>query len=101
VKSFYTAPTATVEASPPNAPFHALVCPGAPAWSIVVVDCWPSARDEDAWEELPQVKQHYPEDLGGTIPQSVAAFGPWGATTGMTYREAFRIIRRMWPQWRD
>lgn len=102
MRSFYTAPTATVAASPPAAHFHALVCPGLPQWSIVVVDEWRDPASEDAWEDLPQVTQHFPENMGGLAPPVVInAFAPIGAVTGMTLRQVFRLIRASWPQWRD
>ena len=102
MRSFYTAPTATVSATPPAATFHALVCPGAPQWSVVVVESWVSNVAEDAWDDLPNVTEHHPENMGGTIPQVVVtAFAPWGVTLGMSYREAFGVIRRKWPIWRD
>lgn len=102
MRSFYTAPTATVQASPPATHWHALVCPGLPQWSVVVVDEWHDTASEDAWENLPQVTQHFPENMGGQAPAVViTAFAPWGATTGMTLRQVFRVIRDNWPQWRD
>src|SRR6266550_7559639 len=100
MNQFYTAPTATVSATPPQGCFHALVCPGAPQWSIVLVESWVSTTAEDAWEDLPQVQEHHPENMGGLIPPViVTAFAPWGVTTGMTFRDTFRIIRRRWPTW--
>lgn len=100
MRHFYTAPTATVQATPPQAAHHALVCPGLPQWSIVVVEDWPDPGSEDAWEALPQVSEHYPENLAGAAPAAViTAFAPWGATAGMTLRQVFRLIRSRWKAW--
>lgn len=102
MRSFYTAPTATVEATPPPVCHHAIVCPGLPQWTIVIVDEWPDTVTEQAWDDLANVTQHYPENLGGLAPTVViTAFAPWGALAGMTLRQVFRLIRAHWPQWRD
>ncbi len=99
-RHFYVAPTSTVAATPPQAAHHALTCPGLPAWSIVVVEDWPDVASEDAWENLPNVTEHYPENLGAQAPASViTAFAPWGAASGMTVREVFRLIRARWKPW--
>lgn len=98
MRAFYTAPTATVEATPPGGSFDAVVCPGTPAISLVIVHDWASNAAEDTWEDLPNVVQRYPEDWGAQAPAGViTAFAPWGATTGMTIREVLRLIRRHWP----
>lgn len=98
MRSFYTAPTATVSATPPRGEFDALVCPGAPAFSLVLVSHWADSKAEDDWDDLPQVNQHYPENWGGPAPaNAITAFAPWGATLGMTLREVLRIVRRNWP----
>src|SRR5690242_16068071 len=78
-RHFYTAQTATVAATPPNGTFHALVCPGLPAWSIVVVEHWHDHRSEDTWNALPDVSEHYPENMGLAAPQAaITAFAPAG-----------------------
>jgi len=74
------------------------VCPGAPAWCLVVVSHWADAKAEDDWDDLPQVTPHHPENWGGLAPAAaITAFGPWGATQGMTLREVLRIVRQHWP----
>jgi hypothetical protein len=94
-KRFYTGPTAIVEATPPGAPFQALATPGLPAWSLVMVEHWRSHEAEDAWLALPNVTEHYIENLSQPAPAAViAAFAPWGATAGMTLRQVLALIRQ-------
>lgn len=103
MKRFYTAPTATVAASPPNGTFHALVCPGAPAWSLVVVQHFHDHASEDAWEDLPNVNEHYIENWGQTVPPAVVtAFGvpPYNVVATDTIRQALQKVRRQWPMCR-
>lgn len=98
---FYTSPTATVAATPPNGVYHALVCPGLPAFSIVLVKHWLDHASEDAWNALPNVSEHYLENMGLAAPAAaITAFAPWGATAGMTLRQLFGVIRQGWPEWR-
>jgi len=100
-RHFYTAPTATVAATPPNGTHHALVCPGAPNFSIVMVLRFHDDASEDAWEALPGVNEHYLENMGLTAPAAaITAFAPWGATAGMTLRQLFGVVRTGWPAWR-
>lgn len=98
---FYTAPTATVTATPPTGYWSAAVCPGLPAWSLVVVHRWDGHAAQDAWEALPQVSEHYPENMGAPAPAVVVtALAPWGVQAGMTMRQAYQIIRQQFPVWR-
>jgi hypothetical protein len=98
MRQFFTAPTATVSASPPGGVWHATPCPGAPQWSLVIVDHWADHSAQDAWEALPQVTEHYPENWGQPVPVAmVAAFGPWGVAPGDTIRQALRKVRARWP----
>lgn len=100
-RHFYTAPTATVAATPPNGVWQALVCPDAPNFSIVLVRYFYDDASEDAWEALPQVNEHYPENMGAAAPAvAVNAFASWGAVQGMTLRQLFNLIRTNWPTWR-
>lgn len=102
MKQFYSLPTATLQANPPLAHYHALACPGAPSFSVVVVDSWRDDAAQDAWEDLPGVNEHYPENMGVLVPQAVVtAFGPWGVVGTDTLRQAFRKIRVKWPAWRS
>jgi hypothetical protein len=98
IKHFYTAPAATLDATPPAATWQATQCPGAPAWCLVVVEHWRDHAAQDAWEGLPNVTEHYIENLGQPAPAAaVQAFAPWGATSGLTLRQLFSLIRQHWP----
>lgn len=97
-RQVYRAPASTVATSPPDGVWHAIPCPGAPQWSLVVVAHFSSDEAEDAWEALPSVTEYYPENLGQLCPAAmVAAFAPWGVTATDTIREALRKIRQHWP----
>lgn len=102
-RHFYVIPTGTLAANPPrDASWHAMPCPGDPTLSMVVVAGWYNHTDQDAWEALPGVVEHLPEDMGGpAFGRYVAALAPWGARAGMTLRELHRTIRSQWPCWRD
>lgn len=98
MRQFYRAPTATLQATPPEAIWHGIPCPGAPAWSLIVVECWCSSGAEDAWEILPGVIEFYRENLSQLAPPAlVVAFAPWGVATGDTIRDALKKIRTSWP----
>lgn len=101
MKHFYVVPSGFLAATPPVGVWHAMPCPGAPQTSVVVVELWRESALQDAWEELPEVTELHPETLGGLAPPTaIAAFAPWGAVTGMTWRGLFGLIRRQWPAWR-
>ena len=101
MKLFYYVPTATLQSNIPAAVHHRMVCPGLPAWSVVLVELWSGHGAQDAWEALPGVTELYPENMGITAPAAVlAAFAPWGAIAGMTLRQVFNLIRAQWPIWR-
>lgn len=101
MRRFYHCPTATVDATPPTGLWMATVCPGLPAWSLVLVDHWASHEAQDTWEALPGVVEHYPENMGQPAPAAViAALGPWGVTAGMTLRQVYAQIRANWAVWR-
>ncbi len=98
MRQFYTVQTATLAATPPVARWHAAQCPGAPQWSLVVVEEWLTPTAEDDWELLATVTEHYPENWGGPVPpQMVTAFAPWGVVSTDTIRGAMRKIRARWP----
>lgn len=101
VNRYYTAPTATVAATPPTGQWASAVCPGLPQWSLVIVHQWDSHEAQDTWEALPQVSEHYPENMGAPAPAVVVtALAPWGVQTGMTMRQIYGIIRQQFPVWR-
>jgi len=98
MRQFYRAPTATLAATPPDAIWHAIPCPGAPMWSLVVVECWCSDQAEDAWEDRANVTEFYRENLSQPVPPAlVQAFATWGVVTGDTIRQALKKIRANWP----
>lgn len=97
MKTFYVAPTATVAASPPRGAWHAIVAPGAPAWSLVVVEYWNDDAADGDWEALPQVQALHIENWGNVVPAlAVTAFGPWGVAPTDTIRQAMQKIRQVW-----
>jgi hypothetical protein len=97
VKHFYTVPTALLDSDPPVTAYSAMSCPGAPQWSLVVVEQWRDHAEQDRWEDLPGVTEHYPEDWGAAAPAAaITAFAPWGATAGMTLRQVLAIVRERW-----
>jgi len=101
VRQFFTLPTALFVTNPPPGGYHAAQPPGAPNVTMVVVECWDSHAAQDAWEALPGVTEHYLENWWQVAPPGViAAVTPWGATTGMTLRQVFALIRQNWPAWR-
>ncbi len=101
MKRFYSVHTAVLNANPPSAHYAAMVCPGDPTWSLVVVHQWESYDAQDAWEALPSVAEHYLESLGQLAsPAVVAALGPLGVTSTMTMRQVFTVVRRSWSAWR-
>ena len=101
LKRFYSVQTDVLAANPPSARYLATVCPGNLAFSLVVVEHWDTHEAQDAWEDLPSVNEHYPENMGVTAPAGViAAIAPWGAQPGMTLRQVFRCIRQNWAVWR-
>lgn len=101
MKHFYVLPTATLAANPPDGGWHAIQTPGAPNFSVVVVEYWHNHLGQDNWEDLPGVTELLPEMLGLTAPPGViTAFAPWGATTGMTLRQVFQLVRRQWSVFR-
>lgn len=94
-------PTALLAANRPRGGWHAIAAPGNPTFSVVVVEHWADHAAEDTWEDLAGITQLYPEMMGATAPPSViTAFAPWGAITGMTLREVFRLVRRQWSVFR-
>lgn len=101
MKLFYAVQTANLQATPPPTAYHALQTPGAPAWSLVIVEDWPSHEAQDAWEAIPGVIEMHTWNWGKTIPAAmVTAFAPWGVVTGDTIEQAFRKIRQKWPECR-
>ena len=101
MRQFYSLPTATYWANVPATVHAAMPCPDVPTLTVVIVHNWPEHAVQDAWEALPGVAEHYPEHLGLPAPAGViAAFASWGATTGMTLRQVFGLIRKQWPMWR-
>ena len=98
MKTFYFAPTATVRATPPRGAWHATTCPGAPIWSLCVVEYWSDEQADDEWEALPGVRPLHIEDWGGLVPAiAVTAFGPWGVVATDTVRQAMKKVRAVWP----
>lgn len=101
VRHFYTVPTALLAAQAPKAQYEFVACPGTPTISLVVVHQWDDHASQDAWEDLPGVNEHYPENLGQLAPPGVVtALAPIGVAAGMTMREVFQQLRRWWPCWR-
>ncbi len=101
LRRFYSIQTATLNANPPAAHYVASICPGNAAWSIVLVHRWNSHEEQDVWEALPSVSEHYLENMGQPAPSSaITAFAPWGTIAGMTLRQVFNVIRQNWPIWR-
>lgn len=97
MRLFYTVPTALLATTPPPTTHYALQCPGAPQFSIVIVEHWRDHDAQDAWEAIPGVNEHYLENWGQIAPAAaITAFAPWGATAGMTLRQVFTIIRQRW-----
>ncbi len=99
MRHFYTILTADLSANPPAArEWHALVCPGAPQWSLVVLTDWNSHSEQDTWEAISSVVEHHIEQWGRPVPTSVVtAFGPWGVAATDTLRQAMQKVRAMWP----
>lgn len=98
MKCFYSVPTTTLETTPPSGIWHGTQCPGVPALSLCVVERWNSHAEQDAWEALPGVKEHYIENWSLPVPAAVVtAFGPWGVTATDTLRQAMQKIRAQWP----
>jgi len=101
VKQFFFVPTATLQANPPRAAYHAQPCPGNPALSMIVIEHWFDADSQDAWEALPATVEIVPEIMGATVPALVAtALSPLGVLPTHTNRQAFGILRRAWKCWR-
>lgn len=97
MRHIYSAPTQVVSNAPPLAPFHAITCPGAPNFSLVVVERWTDYAAQDAWEALPGVNEHTIWNWGALAPPAViTAFGPWGVQAGDTLAQAFAKIRANW-----
>lgn len=97
MRQFYVVQTAVLAANPPDARYHALQAPGAPQFSLVVVERWSSDDAGDRWEDLPSVTEHYIENWGAIVPQGmVTAFGPFGVLPTDTIRQAMRKIRANW-----
>ena len=84
---YYTAPTALVDATPPQAPHDRVISPDDPTLSVVVVSYWPATADRDAWEALPGVTEYPLWTWGQPAPPSLATvkLGP-----GATVQQAFR-----------
>ncbi|HXH63539.1 MAG TPA: hypothetical protein VNG95_05095 [Gemmatimonadales bacterium] len=100
MRHLYTAPSATVDTTPPATSFRALQTPGLPAWSLVLVEHWVSHEAEDAWLALSGVSEHYIENWGNAAPQAaITAFAPWGAVAGMTLRQLVRLIQQNGAPW--
>ncbi len=98
MKHFYTVPMALLTANSPSGTWHAIVTPGTPTIALVVVEGWNSPSDQDAWEALEGVNEHYIENFGAVAPPgAITAFAPWGATSGMTLRQLFQLVRARWP----
>jgi hypothetical protein len=98
MKQIYSVRTAELRATPPDGRWHAVQCPGTPAWSLVVVLEWHTPEAEAGWEARASVTEHYPENLGGIAPPAlVTAFGPCGVVGTDTVRQALRKIRAHWP----
>lgn len=97
-RCLYSCPTTLLQTSPPQSViWHATACPGAPQFSLVVVEHWHADADQDAWEDQPGVNEHYPENLGQIVPATlVTAFGPWGVLPTDTIRQALKKIRAQW-----
>ena len=97
MKSFYIAPTATVAATPPRGAWHAIACPGAPAWSLCIVEYWNDDAADDDWEARAGVQPLQLETWSQLIPAAaVAAFGPWGVLPTDTIRQAMKKVRAVW-----
>ncbi len=102
MKHFYVLPTALLATTPPpDGSWHSIPTPGTPSFSVVVVEHWFSHPAQDTWEALPGITELHVEMLGLTAPPTVVtAFAPWGATTGMTLRQVFQLVRQKWSPWR-
>jgi len=101
MKHFYSVPTALLATTKPGGAWHATSTPGTPSVSLVIVEHWYDHASQDAWEALPGVNEHFPENMGQPAPAGViTAIAPWGATTGMTLRQVFQLIRQNWSGWR-
>src|SRR6266568_5121325 len=96
VKYFYTIPTATLLANPPNAHCQTTTTPGHPDWSLVVVESWNDPISQDTWEALPQCTEHHIWNWGVLVPPLfVTAFGAWGITATDTIGDAMKKIRAL------
>lgn len=101
MKLFYAMQTANLAANPPPCSYHAIVTPGAPNWSLIIIDEWPSHQAQDTWEAIPGTIELHIWNWGKTVPaQMVTAFGPWGVVGTDTIEQAFRKVRAQWPECR-
>lgn len=101
MRLFYAVHTTDLAANPPPTAYHALVAPGAPAWSLIIIDEWRNMAAQDAWEDLPGVIELHPWKWGQIVPaQMVIAFGPFGVMATDTLEQAFRKIRAHWLECR-
>lgn len=99
MRTLYLVQTATLAATKPRGAWHATPCPGAPQWSLCVVEYWADEQADDEWEELPGVQPLHIENWGNVVPPlAVTAFGPWGVLPTDTIRQAMKKVRAMWPQ---
>ncbi len=98
MKCFYSVPKALLATDPPPGIWCSLATPGVPAVALVIVECWNSHGEQDAWEALPGVVEHHLANWGIIAPAGViTAFAPWGATTGMTLFQVLQLVRVQWP----
>ena len=97
MRTLYLVPTATLEATKPRGSWHATACPGAPAWSLCVVEQWSDEQADNDWEALPGVRPLHIEEWGGVVPAiAIPAFGPWGVLPTDTIRQAMKKIAAVW-----
>jgi hypothetical protein len=102
MKAFYLVPTTTLAAAKPRGAWHAIICPGATAWSLCVVEYWNDDTADDEWETLPNIQALHPENWGNVVPAAaVTAFGPWGVLPTDTIRQAMRKVRAAWSHARQ
>jgi hypothetical protein len=99
VRTLYVVPTATLAGTKPRGTWHATPAPGAPQWSLCVVEFWNDEQADDDWEALPGVQPLHIETWGQVVPAlAVTAFGPWGVVATDTIRQAMRKVKAIWAQ---